>query len=184
MMKKNNIDKSNENDNKDKESNNNNQILEYTNNFQKKNKEEYNKTNNAIDFDEIPIKTNKTLIDFNKGKSNDKINNETPLTKNVNSFQNIDDIVIKPSTSNFMELLEKNLKDEKQNTPNEIKKASTTIVKSNNEKVHQQKSINIDNNNKKLNLEINDPSMEKLLKQEKIKQYKEKAKEIEKSIFK
>ena len=52
--------------------------------------------NKLIDIDEIPIKSNKSLIEFGKGKLKDNINNNIPLTKNSNSFINIDDIVIKP----------------------------------------------------------------------------------------
>lgn len=81
-----------------------------------------------------------------------------------------------------MELLDKNLKNEEQNYQSENKKALSTIKK-NNEKFHQRRSINIIQNNK-LNLDINNPSMEKILKQEKIKQYREKAKEIEKKVYK
>ena len=64
-----------------------------------------------------------------------------------------------------MELLEKNLKNENPISPNEIKNPS----------------IEKDNNNLKINLDIKTPSKERLLKQEKIKQNKEKAKEIEKN---
>ena len=71
-----------------------------------------------------------------------------------------------------MELLEKNLKNEKQNYLNvEIKDKKSNEPK----KLPMNKD-----NNKKLNLEINDSSMERILKKERIKQNKEKAKEIEK----
>jgi len=157
------------------------QKLNYNNNINEDN-DKYKYNNKLIDIDEIPIKSNKSLIEFGKGKLKDNINNNIPLTKNSNSFINIDDIVIKQSVTNFMELLDKNLKNEEQNYQSENKKALSTIKK-NNEKFHQRRSINIIQNNK-LNLDINNPSMEKILKQEKIKQYREKAKEIEKKVYK
>ena len=131
-----------------------------------------------INFDEIPIKSSKLIeINTNNEKQNNKING-FKLEKNSNSYQNIDDIVIKPSSSNFMELLEKNLtNEEKKILPNDTKEISenTNMIE------NKTPPITKDINNKKSNLEINGPSMERMLKQEKIRLNKERAKEIEKN---
>ena len=127
-------------------------------------KEEPKKINN---FDDLPIKSNNLIeINANNEKIKNKINN-FQIEKNSKSSPNIDDIIIKPSASNFMELLEKNLKNEKTNYPNDNKEI-------------KKQCINNGNNNQKANLDLN-KSKERILKQEKIKQNKEKAKEIEKN---
>ena len=157
---------------KNEEENNNNDKKTDINSINNSLKEE-KQTKKIINFDDIPIKQNNLLqinINNNEKQQNKKINFN--LAKNDISCQNIDDIVIKPSSSNFMELLEKNLKNEKQNYLN-------VEIKDNKSNEPKKLPMNKDNN-KKLNLEINDSSMERILKKERIKQNKEKAKEIEK----
>ena len=90
-----------------------------------------------------------------------KINTKsTQINKNINSFQNIDDIIIKPVNSNFIELVEKNLNNN--NYKNQINKSTNINLK------HEPDSKKIQN-------------IEKNIKREKIKLNKEKAKEIEKN---
>ena len=73
-----------------------------------------------------------------------------------------------------MELLEKNLNNDKKITQKDAKEITKTA------NINENKNPPI-SKDKKLNIEINGPSMDRLLKQEKIKQNKEKAKEIEKN---
>ena len=158
-----------------------NNINEDIDNYKEKEHNILKYNNNLIDTDEISIKSNNSLIEFCHEKLNDKININLSLTNNYNSLQNIDDIAIKPSTSSFMELLEKNLKNEEHKYQNKNKKALTTINK-NNEKFHHQRPINNLQNNQ-LHLDMNEQTMGKILKLEKIKLYREKAKEIKKKIY-
>ena len=148
-------------------------------------KVENNPKSNLINFDDIPIKTikNSIVVDLNKNIDDNTNINKIAFNKqnkNIN-INNIDDIIIKPSTSNFMELLEKNLQNN--NIDTNIKNNNITVnINENNNKKKAKKEVS----NMKINLldnyDPNDPYTAKILKQEKIKQNKEKAKEIEKKI--
>ena len=117
----------------------------------------------VINFDDIPIKVNNNILinNYIENMPISKINTKsTQINKNINTFQNIDDIIIKPVNSNFIELVEKNLNNN--NYKNQINKCTNINIK------HEPDSKKIQN-------------MEKNIKREKIKLNKEKAKEIEKN---
>ena len=69
------------------------------------------------------MNNNILINNYIEEKPNVKITNPNiRLTNNINSFQNIDEIQIKPSSSNFVELVEQNL-----NNNNYKRESSKTV---------------------------------------------------------
>ena len=165
--------------NKEKSEEQNNNINENSNQL---NNNYNNKTNNFVDdmeynnknieikketklinFDEIPIKVNNNILinNFIEEKPKVEINNTNiRLNNNIISYQNFDDIIIKPSKSNFIELVEQNLKN------SNYKESKNKISNLSLKQIRDDKNIQ---------------SLEQNLKNQKIRLNKEKAIEIEKN---
>ena len=158
----------NENNKNSFQTNNNYNINSDSNNFDdkleyKSKNIEIKKETKLINFDEIPIKVNNNILINNYIEEKPKVkisNTNIRLNNNIISYQNFDDIIIKPTKSNFIELVEQNLNN------NNYKENKNKISNISLKQIKEDKSFQ---------------SLEQNLKNEKIRLNKEKAIEIEKN---